>query len=523
MARRTVPPLRGEAETGDSVLSFLAEKLIALAAGAAFVIAPASLLLSGSGLPGTYGSATAIALAHVAIPFLALGWLSTSRNAWKAGIFALASWSALAGALVAVSPVLALTSGAVLFLVAGANGTVRRVEALMQTRTAPQPQADATPEQQQRGTVLELARDGRIRHRAGGLADKFRVGDSFVDHVHIADRIAFMGTMASMTDKSGGQTELSVRIDLSDAGEPQAFRTMQIDFAADGGSVRIGLREPAAETAEDPAGAEKRFLATVSHELRTPLNSIIGFSDILRRDFFGPLASERHREYVNLIHSSGVHLLSVVNTILDVSKLNSGTYSIYREPFELNGVVRECVSMLRPQADAKQVSVELDMAETMPEADADRRAIKQIAINLLSNAIKFTDAGGVIRVATERRENGFALSVRDSGIGMSNDDLARIGAPFSQIDNSYTRNCEGTGLGLTVVTGLVRLHGGSLEVKSEPGKGTEVIAIIPRASDIDNMETPGDDDRPAKPGEERKAHAGGDAGRLNGNMVRLAG
>ena len=522
MARRAVPAGRGEAGKDEQLLAFLAEKLIALAAGAAFVVAPMCLVLIDLALPGTYGSAAAIALAHLAIPFLALGWLSISRKPWSAGIFALASWSALAGTLIAVSPVIALTSGLVLFMVAGGRGTASRVEAIMAAPAAEAPRvAEETPDM----TQIELADDGRVVSASGKHAGTILVGRPFVDRVHLADRIAFLAELANIAGKRGARSELSARIDLGSSGQPQAFRTMLVELAGDDAGSWLALRKPAdrpAAVADAEPGAEKRFLATVSHELRTPLNSIIGFSDILRRDLFGSLANDRQREYVNLIHSSGVHLLSVVNTILDVSKLNAGTYPVHREAFDLDAVVRECVSMLRPQADAKRVTVIADLPDTIDQADADRRAIKQIVINLLSNAIKFTDADGSVRIATQKRDNGFALRVRDTGIGMSNAELDRIGTPFAQLDNAYTRSCEGTGLGLTVVAGLVQLHGGSLDVKSEPGEGTEVVIFVPAAADSQRISQTN-----AK-GEEYRIDAdapvlAGNRSDVHDNTVRLAG
>ncbi|MAS03246.1 MAG: two-component sensor histidine kinase [Ahrensia sp.] len=517
MARRMVPVARSEAETGDPAVTFLAEKLIALAAGATFIVGPMCLVLSGFGLPGTYGAATAIALAHLAIPFLALGWLSIHRKPWSTGIFTLASWSALAGTLIAVSPLLALTSGLVLFAVAGSHGTARRVESLM----APQKAAPATepaPEAEREGTRAELTHDGIVKRVRGSFATQIQRDRPFVDHVHLADRIAFLAALADVTGKREARSEITARINLARAGDPQSFEPVRLELTADDGAITLLLRTPQEAPTDAPAepGIEKQFLATVSHELRTPLNSIIGFSDILRRDIFGPLANERQREYVNLIHSSGAHLLAVVNTILDVSKLNAGTYSIHRDPFDLNAVVRECASMLRPQAEAKEVAVELDLDAAANEADADRRAMKQIAINLLSNAIKFTETGGTIHIGTETRQDGFLLKVRDTGIGMSDDDLRLIGTPFTQVDNAYTRSCEGTGLGLTVVTGLVQLHGGSLDVKSVPGEGTEMTIFIPGAirHERDALEVGNSNGRQA-PGIGRS-----DA---NTNTIRLAG
>ncbi|WP_223477130.1 sensor histidine kinase [Oricola indica] len=509
MARRSISAGRQTEDGEPEILSFVAERLVGLAAGAAFIIAPVCIALSGFGLPGTYGAAAAIALAHVAIPFLALGWLSISRTPWSAGVFAIACWSALAGTLVAVSPILALANGFVLFLVVGRYVTASRVRLLM---ASPPTEAEETLPQ---NTRIELTRRGKIRSATGKRAGLFPVRGQFIDQVHVADRIAFLEAIADVSEKSRMPRSITVRVDLASPGEPQSFSSMRLDLAATGEFVALVLKEEAAEADVADNDAQKRFLATVSHELRTPLNSIIGFSDILRRDMFGPLANDRQREYVNLIHSSGSHLLGVVNTILDVSKISAGTYAIHRETFDLGMVAQECAAMLQPQAAVKGVTLEFDSSGDVAQADADRRAMKQIAINLLSNAIKFTEAGGTVRMTIECDEGGFALRVSDDGIGMSDADLAVIGAPFSQVDNAYTRSCEGTGLGLTVVTGLVQLHGGSLDVKSKAGEGTEVTVFIPVGKECASIDAGDEQVFLDAPGKARR--------KVNSSAVRLAG
>ncbi|MFZ2102178.1 MAG: HAMP domain-containing sensor histidine kinase [Oricola sp.] len=494
--------------------SFLAERLIALAAGAVLVVAPVSLLLSGFGLPGTYGAATAIALTFIAIPFLALGWLAISQTPWVVGIFALAGWSALAGTLVSVSPLLALTGGLVLFQVAGGAQASARIRAMLTPSPGAVAEAVAEKGEPREFTSLELTPDGAIDTVDGYREGVFRPRRLFVDHVHLADRIAYLGAFSEVIKQRKPASAATLRVNLAAPGMPQAFRPVRLSLAPSERGVALTLDEPAelalqqeTEQGTENAG-QRRFLATVSHELRTPLNSIIGFSDILRRDLFGALANDRQREYVELIHSSGAHLLSVVNTILDVSKIDAGTYGIHREAFDLNGMAEECISMLRPQADAKELVLELQAAPEIAEADGDRRAIKQVLINLVSNAVKFTERGGTVRIATERRERGFLIRVTDTGIGMTAEELSMIGTPFMQADNSYTRSCEGTGLGLTVVKGLVQLHGGTLDVESEPGKGTRMTVYIPEAEEITAARLP------EARGIKRKANA---------NAVRLAG
>jgi two-component system, cell cycle sensor histidine kinase DivJ len=242
------------------------------------------------------------------------------------------------------------------------------------------------------------------------------------------------------------------------------------------------------EAAPEPVGVKPisdekihadRYLAGVSHELRTPLNAILGFSDILRQDMFGAMANERQREYVELIHQSGAHLLSVVNMILDVSKLDAGAYQIVAEPFEVEEAVSMSLAMVREQAMGKKIELTSALDADVTECTADQRAVQQMLINLLSNAVKFTPEGGTVKVASAQEDGYLVLSVTDSGIGISERDLERIGQPFYQVQNDYTRAFEGTGLGLSLVRGLVELHQGGFSIESETGKGTVVTIRLP--------------------------------------------
>jgi two-component system, cell cycle sensor histidine kinase DivJ len=530
MARRWVTQDCREASGPNPVRLFMAERLIALAAGAAFIVAPACVLLTGIGNPGTYGASVAIALTFLAIPFLALGWLNASKNPWLVGVFVLASWSAMAGALASISPWLALVGGLVLFQVAASSAVAASVIALPGAHTGSvEPEAAVAEDADIETTEIKLGPEGAILTATGKRRSVMHPGGLFINHVHLADRIAFLNALSNVTKQGTGASSATIRVNLAKQAEQQFYKSVAIGLSVDGDTVKLTMRETAnppesgEPDREAAAVARNRFLATVSHELRTPLNSIIGFSDILRRDLFGALANDRQREYVELIHTSGAHLLSVVNTILDVSKLDAGTYSIHREPFDLNGTVQECVSMLEPQAGGKSVTIDLSVAPEIAEADADRRAVRQIVINLLSNAVKFTGEGGTVRISTSRRERGFQIRVADSGIGMSRDELENVGTPFAQADNTYTRECEGTGLGLAVVKGLVDLHGGSLDIASEPGNGTEVTVFIP-VDDSRKYKTYNLKDHQGDiAGDRQSAGQGGGKIRENANAIRLAG
>ncbi|WP_421594519.1 sensor histidine kinase, partial [Shinella sp. M27] len=195
--------------------------------------------------------------------------------------------------------------------------------------------------------------------------------------------------------------------------------------------------------------------------------------------YFGKLENDRQREYVALIHQSGSHLLSVVNTMLDVSKIEAGRYELLTEPFAVADSMRACEQMLGLQARDKGIKLTSRVPRAIGEVVADQRAIQQILINLVGNAIKFTDRGGIVTMDAAREGRDLLLTVSDTGIGIPADKLALIGQPFMQVQNEYTRKYEGTGLGLSLVKGLVALHGGSFVIQSKPGEGTVITIRVP--------------------------------------------
>jgi signal transduction histidine kinase len=223
--------------------------------------------------------------------------------------------------------------------------------------------------------------------------------------------------------------------------------------------------------------AKSEFLALVSHELRTPLNAILGFSESIATQVFGRAATDRYQDYARDIHESGSHLLSIINDILDLSKIEAGRYELHEEPVELGEVLERCASLLRERALQRQLQLVCRKSDLRLRADT--RALKQIVFNLLSNAIKFTDAGGVIDVSAAVGAADLEIRVADTGIGMSADDLARATQPFGQAASSFTRSAGGTGLGLNVTQALITLHGGRLKIRSAPGKGTVATVLLP--------------------------------------------
>jgi two-component system, cell cycle sensor histidine kinase DivJ len=238
------------------------------------------------------------------------------------------------------------------------------------------------------------------------------------------------------------------------------------------------LEEARAEAVRANA-SKTRFLAIMSHELRTPINAVIGFSEMLMKEEVLLLDQKRRGEYAALIRDSGHHLLSVVNGILDISKIETDNFEITAEPFAPARAIAGCCDLVALQASEAGIRVEKAMGDDLPEMIADRRALNQILLNLLSNAIRFSERGGKVVVGARAEAGTITFTVDDDGIGMSEEDLAQVGQPYFQARTSYDRRRGGTGLGLSIVKGLVRLHGGQLSIRSRVGEGTRVAVRLP--------------------------------------------
>jgi cell cycle sensor histidine kinase DivJ len=328
------------------------------------------------------------------------------------------------------------------------------------------------------------------------------LGHGLFDRVHVVDRPAYL-TALSDAARGGeaGSVEFRLRRDSPRGGAEFIWIEMRcrpLDSAPGTGATREAevvavmrdvtdrkMQEQALElaraAAEHAYASKTRFLATMSHELRTPLNAIIGFSEMLVQEQALMLDAAHRREYAQLIHDSGQHLLSVVNGILDMSKMETGNFEISPEPFAPRAAVINCCNLLALKARENGIDLVTRVLEDLPVMNGDPRAFKQIVLNLVSNAIKFTERGGMVTVSANVEGARLVLRVTDTGVGIAADDLKRIGDPFFQAGKTYQRRHEGTGLGLSIVKSLVALHAGELTLQSKIDEGTTVTVALPLA------------------------------------------
>ena len=332
------------------------------------------------------------------------------------------------------------------------------------------------------------------------------LGHGLFDRVHVADRPAYL-TALSDAARGGEARSVEFRLRRDAPRVRDRGQNVQADFiwvemrcrpleqaleaASPEAEVVAVMRDVTdrknqeqaldlARTAAEQADASKtRFLATMSHELRTPLNAIIGFSEMIVQEDALMLNAARRKEYAQLINDSGQHLLSVVNGILDMSKMESGNFEITPEPFEPRPALINCCNLLALKARENGIDLVTRAPENLPAMTGDPRAFKQIVINLVSNAIKFTERGGSVTVSAGVEGSRLVLRVSDTGVGIAADDLKRIGDPFFQAGKTYQRRHEGTGLGLSIVKSLVGLHDGEMSVQSKIDEGTTVSVALP--------------------------------------------
>ncbi len=277
-----------------------------------------------------------------------------------------------------------------------------------------------------------------------------------------------------ITELKGHQLALECRVD------DLARARREAEHHADRATSMTRLLREEKERAETASRSKSQFLANMSHELRTPLNAIIGFSEILKNEAFGPLGQARYREYADDIYTSGFHLLSLINDVLDMSKIEAGKYQPNRQRETMASLVRDVRRMIQGRAEEAKLILRVDLPAEDFVADIDRRAVKQVLINLLANAIRFTHAGGTVSLVVRDLAEDVEFRVVDTGIGIPAEERDRLLEPFEQLANTSQRGQEGTGLGLSLSKALVEAHQGSLTIDSTVGVGTSVSVILPK-------------------------------------------
>ena len=334
--------------------------------------------------------------------------------------------------------------------------------------------------------LLVIGGSGRVKTVRGapprGVGTVNLVNEGLAAAAVAGDRQKVSAALAAAFD--GGEASVSFA-PLLDPSRTVCLDLRQVSPDLLVGVMRDATVERARETALQQARAEAeglaagraRFLANMSHELRTPLNAIMGFSDIMRARMFGPL-TDRYGEYAELIHESGRHLLDLINDVLDMSKIEAERFELQRGEFDAREAVQAAMRLMRVQADAAGVQLRGVLPPGELEVDADRRALKQIVLNLVSNALKFTPRGGQVTVTADGHDGEFELVVADTGVGISPEDLERLGRPYEQA-GGVDQRAQGTGLGLSLVRAFAKLHGGEMHIESRMGAGTSVSVRMP--------------------------------------------
>ncbi len=340
--------------------------------------------------------------------------------------------------------------------------------------------------EEQPALLLDLLPDGRIAAAFGrtldGAGTLTLVGQAFVQLAAPAERQGLAEAVAAARAEGEALRAFTPAADPEGMAEVRLrrvgpLRVVAVVVDAQARRRREERLEASRQEAEQQNAGKSRFLANMSHELRTPLNAIMGFSDIMRSRLFGPLP-DRYAEYAELIHESGGHLLDLINDVLDMSKIEAERFELAREEFDGREAISAVLRLMRGQADRAGVQLRGVLPREPLDIDADRRALKQIALNLVSNALKFTPRGGAVTVGLQAAQGQLELVVADTGTGMSEADAARVGRPYEQAGDAEKR-AVGTGLGLSLVRSFAELHGGEMFIESALGEGTTVTVRMP--------------------------------------------
>lgn len=348
------------------------------------------------------------------------------------------------------------------------------------------------------GSAMQFSEKGKLLLATEAARSTFGLSRRNVENMALVDLFAGdqetvdILTLAFDKTKDSNEAQKATIEVNTNVDDPDTTTVLELDFVphedgsiylfatdSSGKVARLVELEQLQDMAHKEAAEKTLFFAGVSHELRTPLNAIIGFSDMMRSRLFGPLPG-KYAEYADLIHDSGQHMLDLIGDVLDISKVEAGKYELNYDEFDVADVVRSSMKMVRPSADAGNVTLDADIdANTDIFVEADRRALRQILLNLLSNAIKFTPKGGRVVVSVKTVKDVLNIMVEDNGSGMTKEEVAEIGTPFSQAGNAKLISQRGSGLGLSLVKTLVQLHKGRFALTSNPGSGTSVNIYLP--------------------------------------------
>jgi two-component system, cell cycle sensor histidine kinase DivJ len=429
-------------------------------------------------------------------------WLVFAATALFAGSFLLAFQAVNFGPLALLSALPVILLAAV-----GSNWRGEFTAAVSKTGSEPDASACQTPQivaiAEHAGSLLAcVGTNGLVANAQGRATIEWLTPDAvqgrgLVESIHIADRPGFLAWIGGLMNN---RIDEAIALRLSPPHSNAASEWVKCSFrkihADDAGFLVSIVAENSAGILNPDANAVA--VGSLGHELRTPLNAIVGFSEMMRDGFCGPLTSEKQVEYLDLIHRSSRHLLQVSNAMLDWSQLESRTRQLNAELFVPAESASLAISLVSADAQAKRVGLNFDPACGMDDFCGDERALTQILVNLLSNAIKFAPENGLIRLAVDIDNDCLKLSVADNGPGMNAVDQAKIGMPFFQPNKAGLDSSAGAGLGLSIVRELARLHGGSMQIESEPGSGTCVKvafpALRPKRTNIADMRPAGPDE-----------------------------